>query len=334
MTEEGQPMGVSKQSITVGTRGVGSISIDGASVTGERGGLHPQLVIPLTIELDSRMRDSKIAVTSLRAELGTDQYVSPQKTVGAPVSEALLNGFPVTSQTQAPGHRLDLRFQLSFAEVEHLERQRQASRVDGLSLYLRLQPVVSAMRVHNELQPGQVPAATSWSATELGMFAELFPFWYAQIPPLEVVIETSTWVNQVLPALGYDQLRLVEIRFPPPLPNHQSAAGEWDKARRALDEGRYGDAVSECRDVLSMWKNELKATNARPVALVIAEQHGWSEADPRRAFLDGLWKATVDLANSTHHPEGQSEAQQFLAEDARLMLLLTASLSEYVSHTT
>jgi hypothetical protein len=47
-------------------------------------------------------------------------------------------------------------------------------------------------------------------------------------------------------------------------------------------------------------------------------------------FIDGLWKASTDVVNAAHHPEGQASGQHFDREDARLMLVVTAALSEYV----
>jgi hypothetical protein len=166
---------------------------------------------------------------------------------------------------------------------------------------------------------------------DYGMFSQVLPFWRTNISPVWVSIESSTWVRDVLPGLGYDRSRLIEIPFPPPLPEHPSAASEWDKARRALDEQRYSDCVSECRDLLAMWQSQLKATKDRPVAVVVAEKRGWADSDGRIAFLDGVWKASIDIVNAPHHPEGKPVEQHFDAADARLMLMLTASLSQYIN---
>jgi hypothetical protein len=44
-----------------------------------------------------------------------------------------------------------------------------------------------------------------------------------------------------------------------------------------------------------------------------------------------LWKEVGDIANAPHHPEGSVDAELFDWRDARLVLLLTAALSEYVA---
>jgi hypothetical protein len=144
-------------------------------------------------------------------------------------------------------------------------------------------------------------------------------------------VEQSLWVLDVLPGLDYDRSRLIEIPFPPPLPEHSNAAAEWEKAQRAFDERRYGDCISECRDLLAMWRDRLGATKERRVASVIAERRRGAEKDGRRKFLDTIWQAATDLVNLPHHPEGQPTDQRFDAADARLLLLLVASLSAYLA---
>jgi hypothetical protein len=228
-------------------------------------------------------------------------------------------------------HTVELRFHLTPADVENLESKRHASPSDTFTLYLGLDAVVAGLKTYNQMPtaPGADAERSPWPM-QYGMFSQVFPFWSTKISPVWVSIERSSWVR-VLPGLGYDRSRLIEIPFPPPLPDHPSAASEWDKARRALDEQRYSDCVSECRDLLAMWQSQLQATKARPVVSVVAEQRGWADSDGRRAFLDSVWKAATDIVNTPHHPEGTPVEQHFDASDARLMLVLTATLSEYVS---
>lgn len=80
-----------------------------------------------------------------------------------------------------------------------------------------------------------------------------------------------------------------------------------------------------------MWKRQLGATKEKPLATVVTERRRWPEGDGRRAFLDSVWKAITDITNAPHHPEGEASGQQFDAPDARLILLLTAALSAYLS---
>ena len=313
----------------LGRRVVGAVSIDGGAVRGEGGPSRPQLVVPLTIQMEPQPAGSTLAVCWIRASLSTAQNASSQHAVGTPASELLLHEFPAHSfPSGTADHAVDLRFQLASHEVEGLEKTRHAASTDIFQLHLRFDVVIAGLKTHNQGISASDP--TPWDMN-CGMFSEVLPFWSSKIPPTQIQIEQSTWVRNVLPGLGYDQARLVEMTFPPPLPDHPSAASEWDKARRALDEQRYSDCVSECRDILAMWQRQLGVTKDRPVAAVLAEKRGWAEGDGRPAFFDNVWKAAIDIVNAPHHPEGQSVEQHFDASDARLMLLLTASLSEYVN---
>ncbi len=320
---------VSKESILLGMRIVGSVSVDGGAVRGEGGPSRPQLVVPMTIQMEPQPEGSTLAVCWVRASLSTEQNASSQHAVGTPASELLVHEFPARSfPSGTADHNVDLRFQLTPGEVEHLETRRHVASTDVFVLHLSFDVVVGGLKTHNQGIPASGPRP--WDIN-CGMFSEVLPFWSSKIRPTQVQIEQSTWVRSVLPGLGYDCIRLVEMVFPPPLPDHRSAASEWDKARRALDEQRYSDCVSECRDILAMWQTQLGATKDRPVAAVIAEKRGWAEGDGRTAFLDGIWKTAIDIVNAPHHPEGQPAEQHFAVSDARLMLLLTASLSEYVN---
>jgi hypothetical protein len=163
------------------------------------------------------------------------------------------------------------------------------------------------------------------------MYSQLVPFWTSTIQVLWVRLERTTWTERVLPGLGYDRVRLVEVTLPPDLPEHGSAAQEFDRAKRSLGELRFAECVAACRGVISIWEKALGASPKMHLAEVVAARLGWSAEDARLRFLDDLWKATNDLSNVPHHPEGQVVAPQEISpSDARLMFLLVASLSEYL----
>jgi len=322
---------VDKQSIKLGGGGVvGTVSVDGGAVRGEGGPLHPQLIVPVTLALSPQPDESMIAVIWLQARLGFDQHASRHQLACQPISHPLLDNFPARSLPNGPNvHTTCLRFFLTPSEVEDLEQRRHAAGADVFQLYLGLDPVVAAMKTYNRSEPGQTVDKTPWDIA-YGMFSQVLPFWTARLEPVLVQIELSRWVRAILPGLGYDRLRLLELTFPPPLPDHPSAASQFDKARRALDERRYGDCIQECRGLLNMWEKQYGATNTHHIAEVVANERQWSEKDSRRQLLDTLWKEVRDVANAAHHPEGDVNAEPFTYGDARLILLLTAALSEYV----
>jgi hypothetical protein len=223
-----------------------------------------------------------------------------------------------------------LRFFLTLAQVEELERRRHAKSDDIFYFYLQLEPTIIGLKNFNVPIPGQLTKSTIWDA-KYGMYAELVVFWGANPSPvLRVDVETSTWVRNVLPGLGYDRARLIEVRLPPPLPDQPNATSEFDRAKVALDARRYEDSVAACRGLLAMWRKLFGATDKDPIANVIAKQQGWSQADGRCQFLDALWKATTEFVNAPHHPEGSGQGIWLDYRDARLTLMVTTLLSEYL----
>jgi hypothetical protein len=66
------------------------------------------------------------------------------------------------------------------------------------------------------------------------------------------------------------------------------------------------------------------------LAEVVAERLGWDDDDGRRQFLDVVWKAATDFVNAPHHREGSGQGVWLDHCDARLTLIMTAMLSEYV----
>jgi len=224
-----------------------------------------------------------------------------------------------------------LRFRLSGAEVEHLESLRHAAPNNVFVLYVGIDAIAAGLITYNQMTPGQVPAESPWEFN-YGMYSQVLPFWTCSITPVQCEIDQATWIENVLPGLGYDRLRLLEMTFPPSLPDHTSAARQFDKAKVALDQRRYGDCILECRGLLNMWEKQLGSTKSNLVADIIQADRGWPDGDIRRDLLDTLWKEIGDVANALHHPEGNVNAELFDARDARLILLLTATLSEYVEH--
>ena len=304
---------------------IGLLSVNGGAIFGEGGAVHPRIVIPLKVEMSPQPEGAMIAIISLTASLGARPNASPAQVLAQPVTRQLLSGFRVASQRFKHEYTEDLRFILTQAEVEDLEALRHDTGTDEFTLHLDLDLVVAAIKSGNKQE-----SDSPWDH-RFGMFAEVYPFYTARVQPLQINIEQSTWVNKVLPGLGYDELRLVELTFPPSLPDDKSAAGQFDQAKRALDQRRYGDCIKECRGLLNMWEKQYKTTKERHLAEVIAAARSWPENDVRRQLLDTLWKEVGDVANAPHHPESDVDAELFERRDARLIFLLTSALSEYVS---
>jgi hypothetical protein len=302
---------INKQPVVLGGgQRAGYISVNGGAVSGEGGPLHPRLVVPLKFEMGPQPKGAMIAVISFTASLVANPNTSPTQVLCQPVSRQLVSRFPAASQTYAFDYTEEVRFFLSEAEVENIEALRHAANTDVFTLHLDLDVVVAAIKSHNGTGTEQAP----WNP-QFGTFAEVLPFWTTQVEPLQINIEQSTWVNNVLPGLGYDRLRLVELNFPPPLPDHDNAAN---------------DCIGECRGLIDMWEKQLEATSSNPVADVVAKSRGWPENDDRRDLIYTIWQGIRKIMSAPHHRATEPNRLTD-RRDARLILLLTVALSEFIA---
>lgn len=307
---------------------MGTLSVDGGAVRAEGGPDRPQLIVPVTITMEPQPADAMVAMTRLSAQLTTDSFA--RSIVCHPISEDLGPGARVHSiPSSSAESTVHLRFFLTAADVEGIERLRHATSSNGLLLHLSLEPTVAAIALHNTLPLEPQSTPSQWDP-RLGEYALVMPFWSSRVDDLPLQVEQSTWIRAVLPGLGYDRLRLLELELPPQLPGHASAAAQFDGAKRALDERRYSDCIKECRGLLNMWESHYGATGKRRVAGLVGDERHWPVDDIRRSLLDTLWKEIGDVANAPHHPEGDVNSELFEARDARLLFILTAALSEYL----
>jgi hypothetical protein len=314
---------------------IGKVSVSESDTRGEGGPLMPQLVIPLLFKLDPQPHEKSLAVFQLRAALYKDQQNFPTSLTCQPIFLGQTNGFLAWSMSngRVGSNRVELRFSITAHEIAALEYDRHTKASNVFDLYLKLEPAFAGLQHFNEYQPGQQTVSGPWDDLRFGMYSQMFPFWTSTVQTILLRLERTTWIERVLPGLGYDRLRLLEVALPPPLPGHGSAATEFDKARQALDERRYSDCVAACRGLIGIWETALGASRDQRMADVVASRLEWTESDLRRRFLDDLWKAANDIANVPHHPEGQPVTPQPVDHrDARLLFLVVASLSEYLGH--
>jgi hypothetical protein len=316
-----------------GARSVGSIVVDEARIRGEGGPARPQLVIPATVAMSVRPDESALALTELRAALRPSSASFPQETIGRGATLDLTSGFLGWTRPDIDSkNQLEMRIALSAIDIEDIEKRRHHSQDGRAQFALFLNPLIEGVRHFNQQQPGQQNLNEGpWDEPMLGMYSQRFTFWASTIQPLPLNIEMSQWVEAVLPGLGYDTLRLIEIRMPPALPGHGAAAVEFDKARLAFDQRRYPDCVGACRGLINMWNRLLESTKAAPMGTVVGHRLGWPDDDPRREFVTQTWVATLDIVNTSLHPEGRPEPQVFTASETRLIFRQVALLSEFLS---
>jgi hypothetical protein len=317
------------------SRIVGHVTIDGGLIRGEGGPLDPRLVVPVSIELTSRAADQMLALTKLTGLLYLDDPNNPANQIGHATSVDLVPGMHARSLPSGRNRfGVDLRFSMSLGSTYRLEFARHHSTGD-FTLHLRLEaPLVWVRHTWGEPRPsggraGSVEANDPFQM-QYGLHSEFSYFWTTEIDRLRLRIEPSVWINKVLPGFGIDNIRLIEVTLPPTLPEIGNAAKAFDDAQNAFHSKRYEDCISKCRAIIRAWNKQLGASSKEHLADVIAQRQNWPADDPRREMLDSIWQALLGASNLASHPEGQEASYQPGAADARLHLMMTALVSEYL----
>ena len=316
-----------------GAQAVGSIILDETRIQGVGGPDRPQLVIPATVAMAVRPDESAMAVTELRASLRPGAQSFHGDTIGQPVFLDLATGFLGWSRPDIESkHPIELRIPFAAVDIEDVERRRHQDEGGRVQLALFLDPVVEGVLHFNQQQPGRVNEAHGpWDEPRLGMYSQRFTFWTSSVNPITFTIEMSQWVESILPKLGYNQLRLIELRLPPLLPDHGAAATEFDKARVAFDQRRYPECIAACRSLVNMWNRQLASTKTAPMGVVVGDKLDWPTDDCRREFVSQIWTATLNLVNVPLHPEGQPDPQEFKVHETKLLFRQVALLSEFLA---
>lgn len=321
---------ITKARIEIASRTVGEITADGAAARGEGGPHDPRLVLSLTVSMSPRPLDQMLVLTELSSSLHLGQDASDQNQVGPTVRRSFLPQMHVRS---VPGyvneHPFDVRIPLATPVVELLEAHRLRSPGENLRCHLRLAGSVALVhQVAGSASPGDDvrPLPGNPFGLEFGMLSTLAYFWASSISTLTFEIPRSAWVERVLPGVGLEHVRLLQIALPRTVgPMPSTVLENFDRARADLDAGRRRECIQKLRDVRNDVEQHLGATSANPVATVIAQHRGLPANSPQEAYLKAVWKALADLTNATHHG-----TREVTAADARSALLLTAVLLDYI----
>ncbi len=111
-----------------------------------------------------------------------------------------------------------------------------------------------------------------------------------------MLIDPSVWIKNVLPGFGIDNARLIEVAFPPGLPDIGNAAKIFDDAQHAYHGHRYEECIGKCRGIIRAWNKALGASSKEHLAELVGNSQRWPTDDPRRSLLDSVWQALLNAA--------------------------------------
>lgn len=314
---------------------VGAVGLDYDQVRGEGGPHDARLVFPLTVRLHPQREEATLALTHVSCALHLSNPPLPSNRVGAVVDLPLTGGH--TSTPHGGFYTFEIRLPVSQPVVARFEEHRHSAPDKAFMGTLRVGVALAWVYRTNSTYDEAMPASRRFPKDEWPFSFDagasfLVPFWNFEPDPLAFRIPAPSWVDNVLPGLGLDRLRLIEIAAPiggGPLP--ESVVSMFDDAQRDYDTGRYRECVGKCRDVRHAVEQHLGATRAQPVSDVVAAQLSLPAGAAERTFLDDAWKALGDLTNSAHHI-GPAGVPAYSAAATRTCLFLTATLLDYMHH--
>jgi len=319
------------------TTGIGTIDLSLAQTRGEGGPENPYLVLGLNIALDPRRADEMLALASLSCALylsppGPDASSTQVKLVGQPIAIDLTNRnehYNVRSIGSSP-LQAHARIPLTEAAVAQLERHRHEQGGDFTAVARFGASVVWLAETGNSQHFGEpeTPALENPFPSAFGMLSTVAYFWTVSVEDLDVRIPASHWVEHILPGLGLNRLRLVEVMLPEAADSlPEQIITYFDTARHSFDLGHYRPSMLELRDMRNATETALGATAKRRVADIIAERLALPEDSLKRQSLDSAWQALVHSTNMAAH---LTEGPHVTPADARSCLLMAAVVIEYL----
>lgn len=174
--------------------------------------------------------------------------------------------------------------------------------------------------------------AGGWSAN-VGMFSDLAFFWLPRIGVLRLNLAEMKWAEQIFPGMGYDNLRLIEVKLPTsnvfvPV----EAVDYFKQAKESYDRGDHVGCLEKCRYALDeVEKNLHSRPQGHALGNAITSILSWQstpELTAQARFLDASWLGLYILANAAHHT---SSRKSLLPSDAHMVLLSLAAMMEYIA---
>lgn len=148
--------------------------------------------------------------------------------------------------------------------------------------------------------------------------------------PFQVVLPKSEWVEKILPKLGYETFKLLEIPFTHSSLNeaYDDILDEFNQAEEYYNKNDYNKCVAHCRHTLDALRRNLKKIKETGNSETGFQ---WLKITDEATFnwIDELDKANSLVTGKTHHSGLKRKFERFEAES---IYLVTLGLLNYVAH--
>lgn len=297
-------------------------TIDPAQVRGYGGASAP--VLTMSVRLDARFDYFKpreaINFRTLRATISLPPSAPGAAYETLVARDAAVDLF-VSPRYASRDHQVILEFPLSQAWINLLERHR-----NGGDLRLRLRLMLETEQLHAvaEIPNDPYPAELAWAFVQL----------HRQSLDEEFTVLRSTWVEYVLPQIGYGKVHLIEMPAVP-LEEIQELADSYaalQQAQALHRIGHYDDAVGKCRVAMDKFFQMVDGpeTDEQGRPKRIPKLKAKWEIKLGRAthqWLDAAMIAVKDATNKPHHSPN-AHYDQF---QSQMLQMIVATLISYAA---
>lgn len=295
---------------------VARVEYDQAVIHGAGGALFPRLCVQLKLHL--KPLQGVPTCDSLYTDLVAELLVSSSH---EKVSQALPVVFAEVRRSGKLGdlpHHVNLEFPLDATRLSALERVRNGGH---MALELQLNMLLTEL--------GVIPRDEAKKTDRVVLGPRYDHPLYATC---QFTIPQSTWIERVLPGLGYGKVHLIEL---PAIPLENTA--EWNNAFKALNQaqelhkiGRYDDAAGKCRialEKLLVESDEKQPDGSTKKTRRLAAHWETRLGKPTLEWLNASLIALKGATNRSHH----SAFVHFDQMESQLLLMITTALIAYAA---
>ena len=240
---------------------------------------------------------------------------------GEPFARAMpsLIGFTLQRQFNKNQQHQTLEFHLDATRVAALERMRNGG---DLKLHIDLEIEVIQLHALNSSSQEQPLVETRWAHVQR----------YRLHASADILIPRTTWIERVLPRLGFGTVHLIEL---PALP--VAAVKEMKEAFEALRQaqafhhvGQYSEAVGKCRVALEGFFEYPAVTDAGGITRNVPTLKSSWQTRLGKATYDWLNQTLSALKAGTNKPHHLASAtySQF---DSQMIQLVTTTVVAYAA---
>jgi hypothetical protein len=274
------------------------------------GPLAPSLCIPLSIKLhkiDYNQFPQKFVLSFLEAKLkfqNSDVFVS---TIVKPLS---------MDAERFSGQTLQLEFHLNENVIQAIEKYRTTDIIVTVAFVFHFgvyfKVPLSHLLPNKQMFEGDVLKDTGITSCELNL-----------------VIPHSQWLAKVLPGLGYQVCKLIELPLSSDLlyDVFPGSVLELESSISYFKNGDYDKAIAHCRVALEPIKKRILEIKT---AVKSDSEFDWikKSVDSTLTCLEVITKETYSLTSKTHHPPSIGHFNRKTTES---IILMTTSLISFVS---